>query len=392
MRALMIGVVAVALAAAGGASFFANRLLTASAEQSAQAARPAPVVAPLVLVAAQDVPAGAPVTEQALRWQPWPSDALRPEYAAVTPDDPDPQAARAAAQQRFLGMLARRTLAAGEPLAEAKLFTRDGAGFLAGTLTPGHRAVALAVEAHSAASGFILPGDRVDVVLSQDARRHLDDDTEQARPGDIPVVRFTAETVAENVRVLAIDQIMRTEETESARVVKTVTLEVAPEQAERLAIAQQMGRISLTLRSLEPEPVQMADVEGGVDVVGRAAAKAWTGDLQVSPSLAALLRRGVSEAVPAAAPAPQVRPWSVTIHRAGGGVAIVDGAPPAAAAGAGTAAGDAVTVNLSIPESTLREAPGSLTGVTGTIRGPGAPYGAGRSAGPVRQVVIEGSH
>lgn len=385
MRALMIGVVAVALAAAGGASFFANRLITLSTQQSAEAAaaKPAPVLTPMVLVAAQDVAAGAPVTEAAFRWQPWPADSLRPEYAAITPDAANPDATRADAQARLLDMLARRAIAAGEPLTEAKLFRRDGAGFLAGALAAGHRAVAIAVEAESAASGFILPGDRVDVILSQDARRHLDKDMPQALPGDVPVVRFTAETVVENVRVLAIDQTMRTEEKESAHVAKTVTLEVTPEQVERLAIAQHMGRISLTLRSLEPEPVQMADAEGEVAVIGRAAANQWSGDLQVSPSLAAILKPAPAAPPPGVQAVAAGQPWTVIIHRAGSGEATVRGEPAGtgAAAPAAPVPADGVTVNLTIPERTLREEPGSLKGLAGTIRGPAMPatairYGA----------------
>lgn len=338
MRGLMIVLVIVALAAAGGVSFFTNRLISevrSKPEAPLQAEVPTP---PLVAVAASDIVPGATLTDKAVRWEPWPSDALRPEYAVVPPNASLPDRIKADALPRFAGKVARSPIVQGQPLTDALVFARGDAGFLAGTLARGHRAVAVPVSADSAAAGFILPGDRVDVILSQDVRRHVGEAVaSQAR--DVALVRYAAETVIENVRVLAVDQTMSAGE-DAASVVDTATLEVTPEQAETLAVARHMGTISLTLRSLEdPAPLDSMDgiirVGESLSPAGRQASGVWIGDVAVSPSLAAVAGFGRKDP-PAASPQPTAavmeaalpenpEPWRVTVHRGQKAAEVVRG-------------------------------------------------------------------
>lgn len=336
MRGLMIVLVIVALAAAGGVSFFTNRLISEVREKPESPLEATVATPPMVAVAAADIEPGATLTDKAVRWQPWPADALRAEYAVVPPNASMPEQIKADGAARFAGKVARRPIVAGQPLTDALVFARGEAGFLAGNLSPGHRAVAVPIAAASAAAGFILPGDRVDVILSQDVRRHVGEQPQGAGTGrDVAVVRYAAETVIENVRVLAVDQSMAAGE-EAADVAETATLEVTPEQAEALAVARHMGSISLTLRSLEEPPMMVAadpSAEGGIVqasgvamAVGRQAAGAWIGDVEVSPSLAAVAgfdRDGnpiappepeVPEVVETPEP-PKPEPWRVTVHR-----------------------------------------------------------------------------
>ncbi|EKV30690.1 Flp pilus assembly CpaB [Caenispirillum salinarum AK4] len=360
MRGLMIVLVIVALAAAGGVSFFTNRLIDEVRDKPATPLEAEVPTPPMVAVAASDIAPGATLTDKAVRWQPWPADALRPEYALVPANAAQPEAVKANALPRFAGKVARRPIAAGQPLTDELVFTRGDAGFLAGTLEKGFRAVAVPVAADSAAAGFILPGDRVDVILSQDVRRHVGEAV-AAQARDVALVRYAAETVVENVRVLAVDQSMAAGE-EAADVVETATLEVTPDQAEALAVARHMGAISLTLRSLE-EPAMMVAGDAGPAMdeagdivqasgvalaVGRQAAGTWVGDVEVSPSLAAVAgfdRNGnplpsaqpAAPAAPAAetGPAPEPEPWRVTIHRGREPAEVVRGRDDEDAADAG---------------------------------------------------------
>lgn len=349
MRAILIVLVVVALAAAGGVSYFANQLLS-SAERVAAPAEPepAPVTRPtLVAVAAADMTAGHTLSADGLRWQPWPEDAVRDSYLVVRPDDPDPAGARETLATRFAGMVVRHPVAAGQPLTEALVFTRGDAGFMAGVLEPGHRAVAVPVSQESAVAGFILPGDRVDVMLSLDLRNDRDDSGEvyEKLMGTVPIVRYVAETVIEDVRVLGLDQQMTQPEEGTARVSSVATLEVTPAEAEALTIVGRMGALSLALRGLgdrqvsdagtQPDgsaaqaghqaaaaaakaddgrPAPAGDVTGhnagDAAAVGRRDARAFVGDLHVSNTLATMMTTFVAQEMAAA----QSR-WDVVIHR-----------------------------------------------------------------------------
>jgi pilus assembly protein CpaB len=137
-------------------------------------------------------------------------------------------------------MIARAPFIAGEPIREPKLVRADGSGFMAAILPTGMRAVSTEISAETGAGGFILPNDRVDVLLTR-----RDKNPEKGGPDIV-----NSEIILPNVRVLAIDQAPKEKDGQNALVGRTVTLELKPEQAETLARARQAGTLSLALRSI----------------------------------------------------------------------------------------------------------------------------------------------
>ena len=180
-------------------------------------------------------------------------------------------------EEKFVGLTVRRGIAAGTPLVDKLFFKRDKPGFLAGALEPGMRAVAIAVTATSGASGFILPGDRVDVLLTFELQNSGNLSDAQKRAFSNVMLSRTGETVVENVRVVAVDQKIDDFD-EKPLVAKTVTLEVTPKQATMLAVAAAMGPISLALRS-----------RGEAETESDEKRPPFVTDLQVSPTLGGVL-------------------------------------------------------------------------------------------------------
>jgi len=129
----------------------------------------------------------------------------------------------------------------GEPIREVKLVNAKGAGFMAAILPSGMRAISTQISPETGAGGFILPNDHVDVILTRRER-----DADKAAGGD----SHSSETILSNVRVLAIDQAVEEKNGQRVVVGKTATLELSPSQAETLALSQQLGSLSLALRSL----------------------------------------------------------------------------------------------------------------------------------------------
>ena len=152
-----------------------------------------------------------------------------------------PRNERPDATTQITGSIARSPFIAGEPIREPKLVKADGSGFMAAILPTGMRAVSTEISPETGAGGFILPNDRVDVILS---KREKNAD----RPDAADIVN--SEIILSNVRVLAIDQAPKEKDGQNAVVGKTVTLELKPEQAETLARARQTGTLSLALRSI----------------------------------------------------------------------------------------------------------------------------------------------
>ena len=196
-----------------------------------------------ILVADSDLAAGTVVREDLLRWQTWPNDGLSPEYIVQGKDGTIDK------PTDFSGWAVRRGIATGEPITRHRLLEPGTAGFLSGALSPGMRATSISVNAETGAAGFILPGDRVDVLLTQQISQTRGDE-------GVNRDKIISETVISNVRVLAIDQDFNDID-EQTRVGKTVTLELTPKQAESLAVAKRMGSISLSLRSF----LRNADIE-----------------------------------------------------------------------------------------------------------------------------------
>ncbi len=222
-----------------------------------------------VLVASQDLPIGAVLTEGAMAWQVWVEEALNEQFTVV--EDEQHQAER---MKDFVGGIVRRVILAGEPILASKLFKRDNPGFMAGMLEPGMRAVAVSVTAVTAASGFIMPGDYVDLVLPHDKVRQVMQKRvkkSQKKKAPLTLLSTVSETILRHVRILAVGQKVDQFDT-TAMLVSTVILELTPKQAEMVTTAKTMGKMSLILRSLE---------EGG----SKEGPLTFTTDVEVSPFL-----------------------------------------------------------------------------------------------------------
>jgi pilus assembly protein CpaB len=237
----------------------------AQPEQQAAAQSVAPTPSTKVLVATRDLNVGDRLTPADLAWQAWPEAALNAAYI-IDGGDPallgklragDPAMAAQQAQgiatasmatlsgpqalEKLNNAVVRVPIFRGEPILEGKLVKSDGAGVMSAVLTPGKRAMAMAVSVENASGGFILPGDRVDVILSRAIEIKTDGQTKQS---------FVSTTILRNIKVLAIDQKPAAVQKEVSIVGATATLELTPEQSEALASAVPMGRISLVLRSV----------------------------------------------------------------------------------------------------------------------------------------------
>jgi pilus assembly protein CpaB len=187
-----------------------------------------------VLVAKSDIGLGQSVKPEDMQWQTWPAATASSTFIRRN-DRPD-------ATNQLVGSIARAPFIIGEPIREQKLVKADGSGFMAAILPTGMRAVSTEISPETGAGGFILPNDRVDVILS----KHEKNPDNRAGVSDI----VNSEIILTNIRVLAIDQAPKEKDGQNAVVGKTVTLELKPEQTETLARARQSGTLSLALRSI----------------------------------------------------------------------------------------------------------------------------------------------
>ena len=234
MNAMRIGILALALVAAGLAAFLARSLVS---DEKPQLAAPQVIEQPMaeVLVAKSNLTLGQRVGKGDLIWQPWPEDAVSASY--VTRD------VQPNALDVFGGAIARSPVLAGEPVTSGKLVSFENAGFMSALLSPGMRAVSTRISPETGAGGFILPNDRVDVIMTM-RLRSADADEGGSAGG------YRSETILRNVRVLAIDQTFKEVEGEQVVVGKTATLEMLPDQAEDFALAAAQGELALALRPL----------------------------------------------------------------------------------------------------------------------------------------------
>jgi pilus assembly protein CpaB len=230
MNIARIVVLAIALSAGGVAAYLASGTDT---KQTAPAQPVAQLPTVDVLVAKADINLGQTLTANDMIWQTWPASTTSSSFIR--------RSDRADATTQLAGSIARAPFVAGEPIREAKLVKADGSGFMAAILQSGYRAVSTEISAETGAAGFILPNDRVDVILT----RRLKD---LANPSNPEVVE--AKVVLANVRVLAIDQQPKEKEGTNNVIGRTVTLELKPEQATNLASSRQAGTLSLALRSI----------------------------------------------------------------------------------------------------------------------------------------------
>jgi pilus assembly protein CpaB len=223
----------VVLTIAVGAGGIAAYLASGSDNKPAPAVPVAQLPTVDVLVAKSDIGLGQTVTPEDMQWQTWPAATASNSFIRRN-DRPD-------ATIQIAGSIARAPFIAGEPIREPKLVKANGSGFMAAILPAGMRAISTEISPESGAGGFILPNDRVDVILS----RH---EKNPELPGAPDVIN--SEIILSNVRVLAIDQAPKEKDGQNAVVGKTVTLELKPEQAETLARARQTGTLALALRSI----------------------------------------------------------------------------------------------------------------------------------------------
>jgi pilus assembly protein CpaB len=222
-----------ALIIAGVTAFMAKSMFTGAAAPQAQASQQVPA-GPEVLVATRTLPVGTIIDAEAFRYQPWPQGLVQDAYFARGEAGLDPQS--------LIGTVVRNEITAGQPLTQGAIVRPGERGFLAAALGPGMRAVTVGVSATSGVAGFVFPGDRVDLVLAQEVEGG----------GDGPPLRVS-ETIVRNIRVLAVDQRLNARDEQGnqvAQTVATVTFEATPKIAEKIAVAQTIGQLSLSLRSL----------------------------------------------------------------------------------------------------------------------------------------------
>jgi pilus assembly protein CpaB len=267
MRAVLILVLTIAVVAAGGAVYLVNGYLERQRQLAADSQEQLPVfTGQRVLVADANIEPGAPLRSSALRWQPWPAEDILPSYKVIGDVEGLSEQAvfdqRTRLEQEMTGKIARRSIAAGEPITDKIVFAREDANFMAGALNPGMRAIAIPVDEESGAAGFILPGDLVDVILTHDIQKSMPRGSGDSR-SNAPVSRYLSETILDSLRVLAVDQMVKDEDGEP-QLVDTVTVEVTAREAEVINLAKEMGSMTLTLRALTDRqaPVGLAALFG----------------------------------------------------------------------------------------------------------------------------------
>ena len=194
-----------------------------------------------ILLAAKDLKIGNELKSGDVRWQKWPKTALF-SGAVVRKDNQN-------ADKAFEGRLAR-DVNKDEPFTKLLLIGETKGNFVAASLEPGMRAVAIGVSASTMVGGFIDPGDHVDVILTYNQRIKTGDNDIAENIVNRTLDKFATETVAQNVRILAVDQRATRPEDDKISVGKTVTLELSSQDAERIALAQKIGELTLSLRGV----------------------------------------------------------------------------------------------------------------------------------------------
>ena len=190
-----------------------------------------------VLVAATNLRLGTRITEESVRWQQWPAEAITPSLIS--------REVRAEAITEISKDIVRSPMVAGEPINEEKLVKSGKSGVMAALLKPGMRAVTTRISVDTAAGGFIQPGDRVDIILTQSIQQE-----NIGGQGSSQRI-YVSETIFENVHVLAIDQTFANSIEGGAAVIgSTATFEMSPEDSELLQESVSKGDLSLTLRGI----------------------------------------------------------------------------------------------------------------------------------------------
>lgn len=242
-----------ALFVAALTAFMARNLMVGAPAPTAGAApsAAAPENTTEVMVATRALPVGTILDAEAVKFVAWPKELVQGAYFVKGESDP----------AKLLGTVVRFAVPAGQPITQGGLVKSGDRGFLAAALGPGMRAVTVPVTAQSSVAGFVFPGDRVDLILTQ----------EVAGGGDGPPLK-ASETVLRNLRVLATDQRTDNQTDDKGNTVvsnySTVTVEATPKIAEKIAVAQTVGAISLSLRSIADNQADLEEAiaNGEVDV------------------------------------------------------------------------------------------------------------------------------
>jgi pilus assembly protein CpaB len=228
-----------ALIVAAVTAITAKNMFSGAAAPQAQAGPVVPA-GPEVLVATRSLPVGTIIDAEAIKFQMWPQGLVEPAYY-IKGESVNPQ--------ELMGTVVRSEITAGQPITQGALIKPGQRGFLAAALGPGMRAVTVAVSVTSGVAGFVFPGDRVDLVLTQQV---------EGGGGGAPLK--ASETILRNVRVLAVDQRMSSTGEDGKPILantSTVTLEATPKIAEKIAVAQTIGQLSLSLRSIADNTAEL---------------------------------------------------------------------------------------------------------------------------------------
>lgn len=230
-----------ALLIAALTAFMARSMFTGAA--APQAAALAPVATgPKVLVATKALPVGTIITAEAFRYQPWPEELVEAAYFIEGQKDN-------LSKEELIGTVVRNAVTAGQPITQGSLVKPGDRGFLAAALSPGMRAVTVPVSELTGVAGFVFPGDRVDLVLTQNVG------------GTNGPPLKVSETIVRNLRVLATDQRSQPSVDEKGNTIvsnyKLVTFEATPRITEKITVAQSIGTISLSLRALADNAAEL---------------------------------------------------------------------------------------------------------------------------------------
>jgi pilus assembly protein CpaB len=226
MNTQRVVVLGLAVVAAGGAALMVRGMLGGGTPPVEAKPRPA-IAMSEVLVAESALQPGQPLKVEQVRWEKWPTTAVDSSFITHSAGNE---------ADIVKGTVVRSPVLAGQPITNTAIVHGDASGFMAAMLTPGMRAISIVISAESGAGGFVLPNDRVDVILTPKAF------------GNSP--RVTSKTILSNVRVLAVDQTYKQDKATQTVVGKTATIEVTPEQAELVSSAQSAGALNLALRAL----------------------------------------------------------------------------------------------------------------------------------------------
>jgi len=233
---LLVGALVIAVVTA----VMAKNMFAGAGANEAAAAQ-AVATGPKILVARKALPVGTIIDQESLSFQAWPKELVQNAYYQEGAPESD--------MSKLLGTVVRNPITAGQPITQGSLVGPNDRGFLAAALGPGMRAVTVPVSTTSGVAGFVFPGDRVDLVLTQ----------EVAGGGDGPALKVS-ETIVRNLRVLATDQRIDSKDEEGKTVVKTfsmVTVEATPRLAEKIAVSQSLGTLSLSLRSIADNTAEL---------------------------------------------------------------------------------------------------------------------------------------